>query len=126
MNTNIKATNITITPEVTSYVDKRLEAVISLFKNDSTAQMDIEIGKTTAHHKNGDIFRAEVHIVAKDEDLYASAEEEDLYKAIDVVRDEILRVVRSSKSKKISLVRRSGAMVKNMMKGLWPSKKGSV
>jgi ribosomal subunit interface protein len=124
MNTKIKATNITLTPDISNYADKRLEAVVKLFQHDSTAQMDVEVSRTTAHHKNGDIFKAEVHIVAKGEDLYASAEEDDIYKAIDAVRDEILREARSSRAKKISLVRRSGMMVKNLMKGMWPGRKG--
>lgn len=126
MNTKIKATNITVTSDISNYADKRLDAVAKLFKNDSSAQMDIELARTTAHHKHGDVFKAEVHIVAKGEDLYASAEEDDIYKAIDAVRDEILREARSTRAKKISLVRRSGAMVKNLMKGLWPGGKGSV
>ncbi|MEK7095187.1 MAG: ribosome-associated translation inhibitor RaiA [Patescibacteria group bacterium] len=122
MNTKIKATNITVTVDISNYVNKRLEAVVKLFKHDPTTQMDIELARTTEHHKNGEIFKAEVHITAKGEDLYASAEESDIYKAIDAVRDDILREARSSKSKKTSLVRRSGIMVKNLMKGLWPGK----
>lgn len=122
MNIKIKATNITVTVDISNYVSKRLEAVVKLFKHDPTAQMDIELARTTEHHKNGEIFKAEVHITAKGEDLYASAEESDIYKAIDAVRDDILREARSSKSKKTSLVRRSGIMVKNLMKGLWPGK----
>jgi ribosomal subunit interface protein len=70
----------------------------------------------------GDIFRAEIHIVAKDKNLYASSEQDDLYKAIDVVRDEMLREVRSSKSKGLSLLRRGGARVKNMIRGIWPKR----
>ena len=108
--------------DISNYVNKRLEAVVKLFKHDPTTQMDIELARTTEHHKNGEIFKAEVHITAKGEDLYASAEESDIYKAIDAVRDDILREARSSKSKKTSLVRRSGIMVKNLMKGLWPGK----
>ncbi len=56
-------------------------------------------------------------MTGKDKDLYASAEETDLYKAIDMVRDEILREVRADKSKKISLVRRGGAKIKDMLRG---------
>ncbi len=118
MNINIKATNITMTDAISDYTEKRLETVHNFFKNDSTAQCDIELAKTTSHHKNGDIFKAEIHIVAKDANHYASAEEIDLYQAIDVVRDEILRAVRSGKSRKISLIRRGGARIKEMIRGL--------
>ncbi|HEY4504098.1 MAG TPA: ribosome-associated translation inhibitor RaiA [Candidatus Paceibacterota bacterium] len=123
MNINIKNTNIILTPAIYDYVSRRLEAVKKLLEKDSTAKCNLELARTTAHHKNGDIFRAEVHITAKDRDLYASAEEQDLYRAIDVVRDEILREIRSYKSKRISLIRRGGAKIKDIIKGMWPNQK---
>ena len=120
MNINIKTTNISLTPAVSEYTSKRLGSIEKFFKNDPTCQCDIELARTTVHHRNGDIFKAEIHIIAKEKDLYATSEESDLYKAIDAVKDEILREVRSTKAKKISLLRRSGAKVKNIIKGLWP------
>src|SRR4051812_13663570 len=87
MKINIKTTNITLTEAISDYTSKRFDAIEKYFQNDPTAQADIELAKTTNHHKNGDIFRAEIHITAKDKNLYASAEEADLYKAIDMVRD---------------------------------------
>ncbi len=119
MNINIKTSGITLTEAISDYTSKRFEAIQKFFSNDSTAQCDIELARTTNHHRKGDIFKAEIHITAKDQNLYASSEEEDLYRAIDMVRDEMLREVRSTKSKKISLVRRGGAKVKNILKGLW-------
>lgn len=118
MNINIKTSNISLTEAISDYTTKRLESVKQLLQNDSTIRCEVELGRTSAHHKNGDIFRAEIHITGKERDLYASAEEEDLYKAIDMVRDEILREVRTDKSKKISLFRRGGAKIKNMIKGI--------
>lgn len=118
MNINIKTTNITLTPAISDYTSKRLEAIKEFLKNDTTVRCDIELARTTTHHKNGDIFKAEIHIVGKDKDLYASAEEVDLYQAIDRVRDEMLREVRTSKEKKISLLRRGGAQIKNIIKNL--------
>lgn len=109
-----------MSPAVSDYVSKRLEAIEKFFINDTTAQVDVDLAKTTNHHRKGDVFRAEIHITAKDKNLFASAEEEDLYRAIDMVRDEMLQEIRSNKSKKISLVRRGGARVKNILKGLWP------
>ncbi len=119
MNINIKTTVLDLTPAISEYVEKRFEAIQKFFVDDSTAQFDIELAKTTNHHKNGDIFRAEIHIVAKGVNTYASAEKEDLYMAIDTVRDEVLRKVKSSNEKQRSLVRRGGARIKNIIKGLW-------
>ena len=120
MNTNIKTTDITLTPAISEYVAKRLAKIGALLEGDSTAICDVELGRTTAHHQKGDIFRAELHITGAGKNAYASSEAKDLYTAIDSVREEALRELRSGKGKRVSLIRRSGARVKNMVKGLWP------
>jgi ribosomal subunit interface protein len=118
MNINIKTTNITLTEAISDYTNKRFEAITKSFSDDPTVKFDLELGKTTNHHRNGDIFRAEIHIVGgKNKDLYAACEEEDLYKAIDMVRDEMLRIIRTGKEKKISFLRRGGTKIKEILKG---------
>jgi ribosomal subunit interface protein len=117
MNINIKTTNITLTEAISDYTSKRLDAIMSLLKEDPTVRFDIELGRTSNHHKNGDVYRAEIHIVGKNKDMYAACEEDDLYKAIDMVRDEMLREVRQGKEKKISIIRRGGAKLKEIIKG---------
>lgn len=116
MNIHIKATNITLTPEVNEYVSKRFQSIEKLLQNDPTVKVDIEIGKTTEHHKNGDIFRAEVHIVGKHRDIYVTAERNDLYMAIDEVRDATHTKVTAGKEKRLAFVRKGGAKVKNIIK----------
>lgn len=122
MATHIKTTGISLTPAISEYVTKRVDKVLALMNGDPTLKCDIELGKTTSHHHKGDIFKAEIHIIAAGKNLYAANEAADLYAAIDAVRDEILGEIRSDKGKRISLVRRSGARVKDMVKGLWPWK----
>ncbi|MDE1974932.1 MAG: ribosome-associated translation inhibitor RaiA [Patescibacteria group bacterium] len=120
MNINIKTSGITLTPAITEYANKRLTKLEKLLGGDPSYMIDLELGKTSGHHQKGDIFRAEIHIVGKGKDLYAAEEDSDLYAAIDAMKDEIVREVRASKGKRLSLVRRSGARVKAMVKGLWP------
>ena len=122
MNINIKTTTVSLTPAVSEYVEKRLRSIENFLHDDTTAQCDIELAKTTNHHKQGDIFKAEVHITAKSTNIYASVEKEDLYAAIDIVKDEVVRKLKSSKDKRRSLIRRGGAQVKNILKGFWPGK----
>jgi len=120
MNIRIKATNVSLSPAISAYVDKRLGKLSKLIGGDPSIMCDVELGKTSEHHQKGDIFRAEIHIVGAGLDSYASAEAEDLYAAIDDVRDEIMRDLRAKKGKRLSYVRRSGARVKDMVKGLLP------
>lgn len=122
MNIKIKTTTITLTPAISEYVEKRMKITEKFLQDDTTAQCDIELAKTSNHHKHGDIFKAEVHIVAKDKNIYASVEKEDLYSAVDAVKDEVLREIKNSKEKRQSFIRRGGARVKNIIKGFWPGK----
>src|SRR3989344_7857334 len=116
MNIKIKTTALTLTPAISEYIEKRLSSIKKFFQNDTTSKCDIELAKTSRHHKQGEIFRAEVHIIAKGVNFYASAEKEDLYMAIDTVRDEVLREVKTSNEKRRSLARHGGAEIKNIIK----------
>lgn len=118
MNINIKTTSFIITPAISDYIEKRLDAIEKFFKDDTTAKCDVELARTTSHHKQGGIFKAEIHIIAKDKNIYASSEKEDLYVAIDTVKDDVLREIKSSNDKQRSLIRRGGAQIKNILKGL--------
>jgi ribosomal subunit interface protein len=123
MNINIKTTGISLTPSISDYVEKRLRPIEKLLQDDSTVQCDVELAKTTNHHRHGDIFKAEVHIVGKDMDIFATVEKEDMYAAIDLVQEEVIRQIKSRKEKRQSLIRRGGAQVKEIIKGLWKNKK---
>lgn len=122
MNTNIKTTNIALTQAIADFTNVRMNKIEKLLSTDPAIQCDIELAKTTDHHNKGDIFRAEIHIVGKNKNVYASAEKIDLYTAIDEVVDQIVREIKSGKQKRMAFVRRGGAKMKAMMKGLWPWK----
>lgn len=122
MNTNIKSTNVALSTAITDYADKRFKKIAKLLDYDPSTQCDIELARTTAHHQKGEIFKAEIHIVGAGKNLYAVSERADLYAAIDAVRDEITRGLKDQKEKRISFIRRGGAKVKAMLKGLWPWK----
>jgi len=120
MKINIKYTSVSSSDAITDYVNKRLAKIVKIIGNDPSIICDVELAKTTGHQNKGDIFRAEVHIVGPGKNLYASSEKIDLYTAIDDVRDEIRRELKSKKDKDVSAIRRGGARVKAMVKGLWP------
>jgi ribosomal subunit interface protein len=123
MNINIKTKGISLTPSISDYADKRLAGIGKLLGGDPSFICDLELGKTSEHHHKGDIFRAEIHITGKGKDSYASAEDQDLYTAIDIMRDEITRELKASKGKRLSFIRRGGTRVKEMMRGVWPWRK---
>src|SRR3989344_6284325 len=104
MKINIKATGIELTPAIADYVNKKVYSPEKYFTNDVVAQ--VEVGKSTQHHKTGNVFKAEIHIVGGGFDAYAVSEQTDLYAAIDIVKDEITHTIVHSKNKKETLYRR--------------------
>ncbi len=120
MRINEKGTNIELSANIRDYLYKKLAHIEKFVNpNDESAICDVEIGKTTNHHKNGDIFRTEINLHLKGKSFRVVAEKDDLFASIDVAQDDMTREIQSNKDKKISLMRRGGAKVKNMIKGLW-------
>lgn len=120
MNIRIKTTGVTLTPVLTEYVNRSLEKITKILGGDPAIQCDIELAKTSDHHKKGDIFRAEIHIVGSGLDEFAAVDHEDINQAVMEVRDEIMSRLRTGKGKRISYVRRSGARMKAILKGVVP------
>ncbi len=125
MRINIKATGIELTPAITEYAEKKISSIEKYFQASQHAVISVEVGKSTKHHKSGNVFRAEVHVIGASLDLYAVSEQSDLYAAIDMVKDEIVRKLTHEKGKRFALARRGGRAMKDIMKGFNPFKKRS-
>ena len=116
MNISIKTTNIELTPALKDYTEKRISGITKFTGEDVSAM--VEIGKTTAHHNNGDVFKAEVNVTTSlGKQFRAESEKADLYEAIDDVRTELVRVLSSSKGKKDALWKRGARKIKSLLKG---------
>jgi ribosomal subunit interface protein len=119
---NIKATNIELTPAISSYVEDKLTYLTKYLASQAdSAVADIEIGKTTGHHKNGEVYLAEINLEVAGESYYVRVEKDDLYAAIDVMKDKMVEELRRAHSRKNSLLRRGGRAIKNMLLG-WNKK----
>ncbi len=121
MNINIKAKNIELTPSIREYAEKKVQALEKHIEKDADTNIFIEVGKTTKHHKGGDIFRAEIKIMGGGLNQYAVSEKEDLYAAIDIAKDEIIHEIEHEKGKNMKLFRRQQKAMKDVLRGL-PSK----
>ena len=116
--TKIKATNTTLTEAITDYVDAKLgKSVLEKFSGSyEILDVEVEIAKTTSHHNNGEIFRAEVNVLVKGKVLRAASDKEDLYAAIDDVHDEIIKVLKDTKTKKETLWKKGSRSIKKMLR----------
>jgi ribosomal subunit interface protein len=119
MNIHIKTTNLTLTPDIESYLDKKMESMEKIIDpNDTSIYCQVELAKTTNHHKSGDIYKAEFNFRKGGEQFRAVSEQETLMAAIDLAKDELVRELKSHHSKEMTMVRRGGAAVKNLIKGI--------
>lgn len=118
MKLNLKATDIIISPQVRSYLERKLLSLTKLVDfDDGAVTVDMELGRATRHHQTGDIFFAEINIFRGKESFRAVADRADIMSAIDAMRDAIARELSSRKDKQVSLVRRSGQVAKALLRG---------
>jgi putative sigma-54 modulation protein len=89
--TEIKATNIDLTPAIKEYVEKRLSTLVNLCEKYSPADVVAEVGKNSQHHQKGEVFFAEFNLTIPGATLRATSTQEDLYAAIDDAKDELKR-----------------------------------
>lgn len=122
MKINTTAKNIEITSETSDYLLKKL-AMLDRIVGEDEMLCEVELGRESMHHTTGDVFRAEINCSSKGKNYFAVATEQSLHSAIDVMKDELVQEIKSYKSKQKTLLRRGGAKIKNILKGLYPFKK---
>jgi len=103
-----------ITDGIKDYLYKKLAHLKKFISSpDDSALCEVELGKVNKHHKNGDVFRAEINLSVAGQNFRAVSETDDLLASIDIAKDEMVEELKSSKDKKISAIRRGGAKAKS-------------
>ncbi len=117
MNLTIKNVNGGTDANVRAYLEKKLETLSRIVNlNDSDVVVKAELGKTTEHHKTGDIYKAEVIIESNGRTYIATAIAETINAAIDAVKDDLAREIKAGKEKSITTNRKGDADIKNKIK----------
>ena len=120
MRINEKGTNMQITGEIKDYLYKKLDHLNKyLDPADESVLCNVELGKTTNHHKSGDVFRTEINLHIAGKNLRAVSETDELFASIDIAKDEMVRELQTYKDKKVSLIKWGGTKVKNILKGIF-------
>ena|SRR3989344_4246323 len=127
MKINIKATNLELSPAITSYLDNKLSSLKKfkrfLGQEEENWLCNTELGRQTAHHQHGEVYRAEVQLFFGKQHIYKEATAEDLYAAIDAVKDEVEAALAAHGNKRQTLIRRGGRVVKSILRGINPFKR---
>lgn len=105
MQVDIKATNIKLTRRIKKVIEEKVASLDKFIpKIDSSVRAFVEVGLESKHRQKGKVFYAEANIVvpAKGKVIRSTARKEDLYQAINAVKDELQRALKKYKSKRFS------------------------
>ncbi len=90
MQITIKGTQIDLTPAIVEYIEERikpLEKYIGRFEEQGESIANVEIARTTLHHRHGEVYTVDVNLYLDGEVIRASRSGEDMRATIDEVKD---------------------------------------
>lgn len=97
---SIKGTNMSLTDAIKARVISQSQALEKLTKDfEPAAELRVEVGKSTKHHAKGPFYKAEFQLHVPGSELRATTQEEDLYHAILVARNQLRRQLKTYKDK---------------------------
>lgn len=97
MTINISAVGMELTPAIRSYTEDKFSS-LEKFEG-SIMHIDIDIGMETHHHHKGEIFTCSATLQLPKDVLKVEKKEEDLYKAIDKVKDHLREILVEKKER---------------------------
>jgi len=99
MKINLKATKIEMTEAISNYIQDKMDMLEKYLGDIQILNFDVEVERVTLGQNKGEVFRMEVNIEVPHELLRVEKTENDLYKAIDKVRDHMEDVIVKYKEK---------------------------
>ena len=99
MKITIKSTNINLTQNLKNYIEEKIGGCEKFLNVKFPVETYVEIEKTTFHHRKGNIFQAEINLVLKGKILRQKAKREDIYLAINEVKDKLQRSLKKYKKR---------------------------
>jgi ribosomal subunit interface protein len=97
MTLNVTYTGIESTSAIAEYIDEKMQGLTKYFEG--IKHIDVEVGKASNHHQKGDIFMCKAAVETLKEVIRIEKDEEELYKAIDKVRDHLRMELASLKER---------------------------
>ncbi len=100
MQIDIEATGIELTPPLREYIEEKIGKLDKLLKkfDEGSVSVRVEIGRTTKHHRQGDVYRAEANLRFPGGFLRAEHQGEDVRVAVNEVREKLQREIEKLKA----------------------------
>jgi len=109
MKVTIKATNLNLTPAIKRAIEEKIATLDKFILHiDASVEAFVEIAIETRHHRKGNIYYAEANIKVPGRIIRSEAKEENIYKAINTVKDELQLLLKKYKKRQIAKRERMG------------------
>jgi len=103
MKVTIKATNLNLTPAIKKAIEEKITTLDKFIPHiDTSVEAFVEVALETRHHKKGNIYYTEANIKVPGRVLRSEAREENIYKAINTVKDELQLLLKKYKKRQIA------------------------
>ncbi len=92
VNIIIKATKLDLTPAIREYVEIKINALDHLlqrFETQGEIKIEVEIARTTQHHRHGNVFYAKANLYLPKKILRAEHYDSDVRIAIDEIKNKL-------------------------------------
>ncbi|MCF7820254.1 MAG: ribosome-associated translation inhibitor RaiA [Candidatus Pacebacteria bacterium] len=107
MQVNIQATKLELTDDLRDYIQKKMDMLDKYLTSVAVINCDFEIELESGKGHSGKIYRAEVNLEVPGTLLRVEKNAEELFKAIDKVKDHLDLVIKKYKEKKASKQRKA-------------------
>ena len=120
MRVVLKQKNLAFTPAIREYADKKLvtpvRRLVGRGAADELVILEIEIARTTTHQRKGLVYYAEANVSWGKKLIRVEAQDQDIYAAIDALKDELEGRLKSLKEKSVSLNRKRARNAKQIIR----------
>lgn len=106
-----------MTPETEEYINNKVSLVEKFLdvNSEENVLVDFEVEKS-AHHKKGEVFRAEANLSVKGKFFRGESTEFDVRTAIDNVKDQLEKQIRRKKTRRFELFHKGGRIIKRLLR----------
>lgn len=101
MQIKIKATKIKLNQETKDYIQEKMDMLEKYLGKIQAMNCDVEVGMSVGGQNSGEIYRCEVNLELPHELLRIEKTEKEIFKAVDKVKDHLIRSIKKYKEKLI-------------------------
>ena len=118
----ITGDNVPVSDSVRTHVENHFKKFEKFVDTKSDHEIFITLSKVTVHQRE-DSFRVEVKFQIHSENYFVSANNVDIFSAIDKAKDELFRDITKTHGRKRTLFHRGARKFKNFAKGMMGAQK---